>query len=243
MITVYADFDALSRAAAELFTQESCAAVQTRGRFVVLLSGGETPRRTYQLLATSPFRNRVPWHAVHIFWGDERYVPSDDPRSNARMVRHELLDRVPVPIDQIHPIPYNGSPRESAVQYENSLHTFFSGGPPRFDLVFLGLGENGHTASLFPGTPVVDELKRWVSEVYVEEDDIYRVTLTAPAVNQAELVIFLVSGFGKAAILREVLEGSADPHRVPARLIKPEGRLMWLVDRNAARLIRSGTTE
>jgi 6-phosphogluconolactonase len=241
MITVCADSEAMSRAAAELFAQESLKAVQARGRFVVLLSGGGTPRRTYQLLASSPLREQVPWHAVHVFWGDERSVPSDDPRSNARMARQELLDHVSVPVDQIHPIPYRSSPNESAVGYEKLLHIFFSGGPPRFDLVFLGLGDNGHTASLFPWTAVVDELKKWVSEVYVEEDDLYRVTLTAPVINQAELIIFLVSGSGKAAILRDVLERSPDPHSVPARLIKPDGRLLWLVDRSAARLLQSGT--
>ena len=243
MVAVYADMEALSKAAAELFAQESLRAVASRGRFAVLLSGGETPRRTYQLLATAPFKDRVPWPAVHIFWGDERYVPAGDPRSNARMVQQELLDHVPVPGDQIHPIPYGSSPRETAREYENTLRTFFSGGPPRFDLVFLGLGGNGHTASLFPGTPALDEWQRWASEVSVPEEGPQRITLTAPVINQAECVAFLVAGAGKAHILQEVLEGSPDPHRVPARMIKPDGQLRWLVDRDAARLIRPDTSE
>ena len=242
MITIYTDMEALSHAAAELFVRESLQALESRGRFVVLLSGGETPRRTYRLLVTSPLRDQVPWHAVHFFWGDERYVPSEDPRNNARMVQQELLDHVPVPAAQIHPIPYSSSPRESAVEYGNLLCTFFAGGPPRFDLVFLGLGENGHTASLFPETAVVDERNLWASEVYVKEEDLYRVTLTAPIINQGALVVFLVAGAAKAQILFKVLNGSPDQRKIPAQLIKPlNGELLWLVDREAARLIRPDT--
>lgn len=238
MITVCTDIDALSHAAAELFVRESLQAIESRGRFVVLLSGGETPRRTYQLLATAPFKDQVPWQAVHFFWGDERYVQPEDPRNNARMVQLELLDHVPVPVAQIHPIPYSSSPRESAVEYGNLLHTFFSDGSARFDLVFLGLGENGHTASLFPETAVVDEKNLWVSEVYVKEEDLYRVTLTAPVINQAALVVFLVAGAAKAQILLKVLNGAPDQRKIPALLIKPlNGELLWLIDREAARLI------
>lgn len=242
MVAVYTDVEALSKAAAELFAQESLRAVVSRGRFAVLLSGGETPRRTYQLLAAAPFKDQVPWPSVHVFWGDERYVPAGDPRSNARMVQQELLDHVPVPAAQIHPIPYGSSPRESAVEYGNLLRTFFAGGPPRFDLVFLGLGENGHTASLFPETAVVDEWNLWVSEVYVKEEGLYRVTLTAPIINQGALVVFLVAGAAKAQILFKVLNGARDQRKIPAQLIKPlNGELLWLVEREAARLIRPDT--
>lgn len=234
MVAVYAGIESLCHAAAELFAHEALQAVASRGRFVVLLSGGNTPRRTYQLLATSPLKDQVPWHAVHVFWVDERYVPSEDQRSNALMARQELLDHVPIPAAQIHPIPYNCSAHESAVEYETILRTFFAGGPPRFDIVFLGLGENGHTASLFPGTPVLKERQRWVSEVYPAGEGVHRLTLTASVINQAKCVAFLVSGADKATILREVLEGSPNPHRVPAGLISPAGRLLWLVDRDAA---------
>ena len=239
MITAYADMESLSHAAAQLFVRESHQAIHLRGRFVVLLAGGETPRRTYQLLAAAPFKDRVSWSAVHIFWGDERYVPAEDPRNNARMARQELLDYVPIPVTQIHPIHYSHSPHESAVEYETVLRTFFAGGPPRFDLVFMGLGENGHTASLFPGSPVLEEQLRWVAEVTVAEEALRRITLTAPLINQAECVAFLVAGAVKDHILQQVLEGSPDPRHVPACLIKPKGRLLWLVDRNAARLLKN----
>ena len=169
MIKVFADLQALSHAAAWLFAEEAARAIEARGRFSVLLAGGETPRRTYEILARPPLRDMVPWERVHIFWGDERYVPPNDPRSNAGKARQALLDHVLVPAANIHPIPFRSSPRESAVEYEDILRAFFSAGPPRFDLVFLGLGENGHTASLFPGTSAAAERDRWVTEVYVAE--------------------------------------------------------------------------
>lgn len=238
MIKVFADLQALSHAAARLFAKEACRAIEARGQFSVLLAGGETPRRAYEILARQPLRDMVPWEQVQFFWGDERYVPPDDQRSNARMARQTLLDLVPVPAAHIHPIPYRSSPRESAAEYEDILRAFFNNGPPRFDLVFLGLGENGHTASLFPGTYAVEERERWVTDVYVAEQGIYRVTLTAPLFNRAALVAFIVAGGGKALILRKVLEGSMEPRRIPAQLIKPvNGTLLWLVEREAARLL------
>jgi len=231
--------EALSRAAAELFADEARRAVAERGRFAVLLAGGETPRRCYEILAEAPLRDLIPWDAVHVFWGDERCVPADDPRSNAAMVHRALLDHAPVPEAQVHPITCAGAPREGAAKYEKLLRVFFGDGPPRFDLVFLGLGENGHTASLFPGTAVLEERQRWVAEVYVAEEGLHRVTLTAPVINQAALVSFLAPGEGKAEVLREVLEGNADPRILPARLISPaDGKFIWLVDRAAARLLR-----
>jgi 6-phosphogluconolactonase len=243
VIRVYADREAMSRGAAELFADEARRAVSARGRFIVLLAGGETPRRCYEILAEAPLRDRIPWDAVHVFWGDERCVPADDPRSNAAMARRALLDHVPVPAAQVHPIACADAPREGAAQYEELLRAFFAAGPPRFDLVFLGLGENGHTASLFPGTSVLDEQKRWAAEVYVAEEGLHRVTLAAPVINQAALIAFMAAGEGKAAVLREVLEGTPDPHRIPARLIRPaDGELLWLVDRAAARLLQRETT-
>lgn len=238
MIRVYADREAMSQAVAELFAAEARRAVAEHGRFVVLLAGGETPRRCYEILAEAPLRDRIPWDAVHVFWGDERCVPADDLRSNAAMARRALLDHVSVPEAQVHPITCAGAPREGAAKYEDLLRAFFGGGPPRFDMVFLGLGENGHTASLFPGAAVLEERQRWVAEVNVAEEGLYRVTLTAPVINQAALVAFLAAGEGKAAVLKEVLEGTADPRILPARLIRPaDGKLLWLVDRAATRLL------
>lgn len=237
MIRVFADPEALSRAAAELFVAEARQAVQARGRFAVALAGGGTPRKTYELLGQETFRELVPWQNTHIFWGDERCVPADDPRNNARMARRTLLDHVPIPPDQIHPMVCVSSPAEAAAEYEALLRSFFAGAP-RFDLVLLGLGENGHTASLFPGTPVLEEQQRWVAEVHVAEEGLHRLTLTSVAINQAAQIVFLVSGYGKATILREVLEGAENSPSLPARLIAPsEGGLLWLVDRDAARYL------
>jgi 6-phosphogluconolactonase len=239
MTRIYHDAEALSLAAAELFAAEARQSVLARGRFTIALAGGSTPRRTYELLAREPFIDQVPWQSTHIFWGDERCVPADDPRSNALMARQTLLDHIPIPLEQVHPMVCDRSPQQAAVKYEALLRDFFPNGHPRFDLVLLGLGENGHTASLFPGTAVLEEQQRWVAEVYVAEEGMHRLTLTAAAINQAALVVFLVSGSDKALILRKVLKEAQDPRSIPAKLIKPvDGGLLWLVDRDAARLLR-----
>jgi len=239
MITVYPDREALSRAAAGLFAETALRAVADHGRCAVLLAGGETPRRTYELLADEPLRSRVPWGQLHLFWGDERCVPLEDPRSNARMAYRALLDRVPVPAGQVHPIPGDRDPLQAADEYEVLLRRFFAGAPPRFDLVLLGLGDDGHTASLFPGSPVLDEREHWTTASRRAGEEIDRVTLTATLINKAELIVFLVAGCDKAAVLHEVLEEEPDPHCRPARLIMPEhGVLRWLVDIHAARLLR-----
>jgi 6-phosphogluconolactonase len=239
MIRICDDQEALSYAAAELFAAEAQQAVQARGRFSVALSGGETPRRTYELLAQEPFRDLVPWQNTHIFWGDERYVPANDLRSNARMAHQALLDHVPIPQHQVHPMICHGSPQEAAANYEALLRVFFATGPPRFDLLLLGLGENGHTASLFPRTSVLKEQQRWVGEVFVAEEGLHRLTLTAPVINQAARVVFLVSGSGKAHILRRAVAETQDSSDIPARIIKPtDGELLWLVDRDAASLLK-----
>jgi 6-phosphogluconolactonase len=238
MIWLYDDYASLSRAAAGVFVQQALQAAQTKGWCGVALAGGHTPQRTYRLLAEPPYTDRIPWRQIHVFWGDERCVPPDDPRSNARMARQALLDRVPIPPSQVHPIPCTLPPPAAAERYEGVLHAFFGDTPPRFDLVFLGLGDNGHTASLFPGSPVLEERERWVSAVPMAEHDVQRVTLTAPLLNQAATIAFLVSGASKASVLREVLEGPADPNRLPAQLIRPaSGSLNWLVDRAAAGLL------
>jgi 6-phosphogluconolactonase len=238
MIWVYADLESLSHGAAGIFVQQARQAIQARGRFSVALSGGHTPQRTYELLAEQPFRDRVDWEHVHVFWGDERCVPPDDTRSNERMTRQAWLDHVSIPAAQIHPIRCAHSPGQAARQYEALLREFFGDQPPSFDLIFLGLGEDGHTASLFPETPVLHEQERWISGVYVAEQDLYRVTLTAPIINHAAVVAFLVAGTAKAGVLRAVLEGPSDPHRLPAQLIQPtEGELHWLVDQEASSLV------
>ncbi len=235
MIRTYGDLEAVSRAAAELFVELVADAVSAHGRFAVALSGGGTPRRLYNLLAESPTQEKIHWKAVHVFWGDERCVPPSDPRSNARMARLALLDHVPLPAENIHPISCDRSPREAATRYEAEIKAFFGTEAPAFDLVLLGLGDNAHTASLFPHTPVLDEKDRWVAEVYLPEQDMHRVTLTVPIINQAREVLFLVNGPGKAKALQQVLEGPFRPHDFPAQLIRTKaGHALWLVDHDAA---------
>jgi 6-phosphogluconolactonase len=238
MIWVYDNLESVSQAAAGLFSQLARQAVGDHGRFSVALSGGHTPCHTYELLTNEAFYSRIPWAQVHVFWGDERCVPSDDPRSNTRMARQALLNRVPIPSTQIHPISCAQRPAEAATHYEAVLRDFFGYQSPRFDLILLGLGEDGHTASLFPNTPVLEEEERWVAEVYVAEQKMHRVTLTAPLINRAAAVAFLVAGAGKSQVLQKVLEGPSDPKRLPAQLIRPKnGQLMWLADEESASLI------
>jgi 6-phosphogluconolactonase len=237
-ITIFADIDALSRGAAEMFTEAAKSAVDARGRFIVALSGGNTPRPMHELLAQPPFHAHLPWDRIHFFWGDERCVPLDDPRNNAANAIDQLLSKVPVNEAHIHRVESELPPREAARLYDKQLHEFFDKVSPRFDLVFLGLGENGHTASLFPGTPILNETERWVSEVFVEEQDMYRVSLTAGTINQARRIVFLVAGEGKANVLHDILDGEREPERLPAQLIAPvDGELDWYVDESAAALL------
>jgi 6-phosphogluconolactonase len=235
MIRIFNDLESLSQAAAELFTLQSRQASLICGRFSVALSGGETPRRMYEILATPPYRDRIHWKEVHVFWSDERWVPADDSRNNALMARKTLLDQVPIPPENIHPISCEASPHQAALDYEAELRKFFSTSNPNFHLVLLGLGSNGHIASLFPHTTVLNEKERWVSEVFVEELGMNRVTFTAPFINEASQVIFLVSGADKAQVLEDVLEGPYQPDVLPAQLIRPAGKHpFWLVDKAAS---------
>ncbi|MDA8137610.1 MAG: 6-phosphogluconolactonase [Desulfobacteraceae bacterium] len=235
MIRVLPDLDALGRAAAELFARQARLAISRRQRFAVALSGGQTPRGLYELLAAPPWRDAIDWQKIHVFWGDERCVPPDDPRSNARMARAALLDHVPVPPDQIHPILCHQNPARSAERYRDLLRDFFGNTPPVFDLILLGLGEDGHTASLFPQAQILHDSTAWTASVYVEAQAMHRVTLMPALINQARLVVFLVSGAAKAAILKAVLSEPADPVRWPAQLIRPgSNELVWLADMAAA---------
>jgi 6-phosphogluconolactonase len=211
----------------------------------VALSGGSTPEALYRLLAAEDggFRARVPWGQAHFFWGDERHVPPDHPDSNYRMACEAMLSRVPLPPGNVHRIPAeNPDAAEAAAQYAETLRRFFgvaAGRFPRFDLILLGMGSDGHTASLFPGTDAVHDRAGLVAAAWVEIHKSHRITLTVPVLNEAASVIFLVSGEGKAEALRAVLEGPHQPDRFPAQLVFPrEGRLLFLVDRAAARLLR-----
>ncbi|HEX9007363.1 MAG TPA: 6-phosphogluconolactonase [Bacteroidota bacterium] len=207
----------------------------------LVLSGGSTPRAVYQLLATDEFRSRVEWLHLHLFWGDERCVPPTSPESNYRMVRETLLESVPVPAGHIHRIHGELPPAQAAIAYEDELRAVFGterGALPRPDLVLLGLGEDGHTASLFPGTAVLQEERRLVADVYVDRLNASRVTLTFPVLNNARAVLFLVSGPSKAAALAAVLRNPASgspASGLPAsRLLPRDGDLFWYVDHDAA---------
>ncbi|MFQ5796650.1 MAG: 6-phosphogluconolactonase [Candidatus Bipolaricaulia bacterium] len=243
------DPEEVSQRAAELFVRLADEAVSYSGRFAVALSGGSTPRLLYAMLATNAFRQRVPWSRVHLFWGDERCVAPDHPESNYRMAREVLLDKTPIPVRNIHRMPAEQEDRlHAAAVYEQTLREFFElrgGELPCFDLILLGMGEDGHTASLFPGTPALAETERLVAANYVEKLGTYRLTLTVPVINHAANVVFLVSGKSKELVLREVLEGEHQPQRLPSQLIRPvEGKLVFIVDREAGKeLSLSGANE
>ena len=241
-IVVQPSLEALSREAAARFQRLAADSIAAAGRFSVALSGGSTPRALYRLLGQPPLREAIDWPRVHLFWGDERFVPADHPDSNYRLAREAFISRVPIPAANVHPVPTaGGDPQAAAAQYEETLRRFFApseGEAPRFDLVLLGLGADGHTASLFPGSPALDEDRRPVVAAYVPKLGAWRLTLTPPALRGARHVVFLVSGSNKASVLREVLEGPYDPHRLPAQLVRPDkGELTWLLDEAAASLL------
>lgn len=228
-------------AAAERFVGAADHAVRRRGSFVVALAGGSTPEGLYRRLAGESYRNRVDWSSVEVFWGDERCVPRDDAASNYRMTREALLDRVPIPAANIHRLRGEEEPALAARDYERALRARFGTpqGPPRagsgFDLVLLGLGSDGHTASLFPGSTALLERERWALPVPGPVGLPWRVTLTPVVFRAAREVLFLVTGRGKSPALRRVLEGAGPSAEEPARLIvPPQGTVRWLVDSGAA---------
>ena len=229
----------MSRAAAEPLIEHIAESLQAQDVYSIALSGGSTPRRLYTLLANdSKMRRRIPWERVHFFWGDERHVAADHPDSNYRMAFDMMLRHSPIPVRQIYRMEGEVEPKQAAQDYENRLQSFFGGKSPRFDLVLLGLGDDGHTASLFPGTKALRETKRWVIDNYVRKLSAWRLTMTARLINQAANVTFLVSGKGKAQVLQRVLAGRYTPEEVPAQIIRPErGQLRWLMDADAAELL------
>lgn len=208
------------------------------------LSGGESPRQTYRMLAQSPYREQIPWGNVHIFWGDERCVPEGDPRHNATAAFEDLLNHVPVDKSQIHPILCDKSPRAAAEGYDSLLRGFFGDGGASFDLILLGLGGDGHTASLFPYNEALNERERWVREVLVPDQGMFRVTLTPAIINRGAIVVFLVYGKSKSRVLQKVLQGPHNPRLLPAQLIKPvKGELNWFVDKSAASRLSTRRSE
>lgn len=238
-LRVFDDDTGLFTAAADEFVHAAREAVARHGRFFVALSGGSTPRGLYQLLASPAYHQQVDWARAYVFWGDERCVPPTDAESNYRMARESLLFHVPVPHEHVYRMPGdNPDPVAAAAIYEQALRRGFALGPgerPRFDLILLGMGPDGHTASLFPHTAALHVTDRWVVANAVEKLHATRLTLTLPVLNSAARVMFLVAGTDKADALAAVLEGPRRPDDVPAQLIAPEhGDILWLVDTAAA---------
>ncbi len=235
-IKVLPDATALCHAAAEEFIHCAGEAIASHSRFCVALSGGSTPRGVYSLLAERPAD--LPWNSIFVFFGDERHVPPDHPDSNYRMAKEALLSKVPIPAANVFRIRAELDANQAAQEYENQVRSFFALKPgefPRFDLIMLGLGDDGHTASLFPGSAALNETSRLVVANWVEKFQQYRITLTFPVINHAAEIMFLVSGAGKAQTLKDVL--SAD-EKYPSQRVRPEnGILLWLVDQDAARLL------
>jgi 6-phosphogluconolactonase len=242
-VHVYANPTEVARGAARLFVDYAWQSIARDGQFMVALSGGSTPRMLFQFLASEEFRGQVDWAKVHVFWGDERAVPPTDLESNYGMARRELLIRVPIPQENVHRMEAEkASIGRAAHDYEGVLRKYLEldeRGFPRFHLIFLGLGKDGHTASLFPGTRVTRQTSRWVSTPTVAKLNMQRMTLTLPVLDAALRVVFLVVGPDKAEILRDVLEGKADPP-YPAQLVQPRhhGLKLFLIDEAAAAMLK-----
>ena len=230
-------------AAAEEVVRSANDAVKERGKFTIALSGGSTPKSLFNLLATNA-RTTLPWDRMYFFWGDERHVPPTDADSNYRMADETMLSKIPVPPANVFRIESENPSAEAAAEaYEKTLRKFFqleAGAVPRFDLILLGMGPDGHTASLFPGTVALQESKRLVVANWVEKLKTHRLSLTLPVLNAGRAVAFLVSGMDKAAMLKTVLEEDVPAEQYPAKLVKPtDGKLIWLVDRAAASALSS----
>ena len=243
-IQVVADRQELSRVAAKHFVRLATEAILERGRFTVALSGGSTPQSLYRLLANQkePYRAMLGWENIHFFWGDERHVPPDHPDSNYRMTNEAMLNEAPIPLENVHRIRSElADALQAAAEYEQTLCDFFKlveGEYPQFDLILLGMGSDGHTASIFPNSDVINERVRLVVATWVENFKSYRITLTPPVLQSGAAVNFLVSGADKAKALREVLEGEYHPERLPAQLLRQtKADVLWLVDRSAAQLM------
>lgn len=204
--------------------------------FTLVLSGGGTPKLLFQKLASDKFKNKIDWKRIHIFWGDERVVPFEDDRNNARMAYDILINHIDIPPEQVHIMRTDIEPELAAEKYEKILHQYFDNTPNSFDLVLLGMGDDGHTLSLFPGSPIIEEHEHWVNSVYNEQQKMYRVTLMPVIVNKASNIAFMVDGAKKANVLQQVIEGPYMPRELPAQIIKPvKGQLSWFLDKAAAK--------
>jgi len=249
---IFENINELSKRVADWMIEHINNTLQQQDRFTLVLSGGSTPKKLHELLSSDDYKNEIDWSKLHIFWGDERFVPFNDDRSNSKMCFDTLLNNVPVPKEQIHKMQTeNITPEDSAKAYEEVLKKYFpEAASPQlqttnyklqtFDLVLLGMGDDGHTLSLFPGkTEVIHETKKLCTSLWLESQNMYRVTLTHPIVNYSAAVAFLVTGSGKAKALHEVLKGNYNPDVYPSQIVKPtNGELHWFVDEAAASLLQ-----
>ena len=203
--------------------------------FTLVLSGGGTPKLLFEKLASDKYKDKIDWKRVHIFWGDERVVPFEDDRNNAKMAYDILINHINVPPEQVHIMRTDIEPKLAAEEYQKILHHYFDNMSNSFDLVLLGMGDDGHTLSLFPGSPIIEEHERWVNSVYNEQQKMYRITLMPAIVNKASNIAFMVEGAKKANVLQQVIEGPYIPMKLPAQIIKPvNGQLSWFLDKAAA---------
>jgi 6-phosphogluconolactonase len=236
MLHIYKTEDETIKGLADYFVQTVSTAIKEKGRCAVVLSGGNSPKKLYELLTTSEYGRQIDWDKIYFFFGDERYLPFTDPGNNGNMAKKALFEPLMIPDANIFYINTAAPPEESAKKYSQRILSYFKNDPVCFDLVLLGLGDNAHTASLFPHTPVLKEKKALVSAVYIKDLSSYRITMTAALINEAHAIAFLVYGEAKAMAVHNVLEGEKDFETYPAQLIIPEeGVMLWFLDESAAK--------
>ena len=241
---VYKNKDLLSHELALWISEFIYKTLEKQDYFSFVLSGGNTPKTLYTILASGDFKNKINWEKVHFFWGDERYVPFTDSRSNAKMAFDILLNNIKIPKENINIIPTDISPEDSAEQYEEAIKNYFKRTQNYFDLVLLGIGDDGHTLSLFPNSPLINEEKKWVNKVYNDVQEMFRITMMPTLVNNAKQIVFMVEGENKAVVLNKIIFGNLEPLKLPAQLISPvDGELHWFVDEDAASKIKKENTD
>jgi len=237
---IFPDSEALAASAVEEFIRLAVQSIQDRGRFSVALSGGTTPKALYRILADTDYQARLDWGHIHLFFGDERYVGSDHPESNYYMVKETLLEKINIPEGNIHPVPTDLDVHQAALTYEAMLQECFDGDWPRFDLVLLGMGADGHTASLFPHSSGLEEENHWFIANYAPKPGAWRMTLTKYAINFARNILVLVSGGSKAKMVEKVFYGPVKLSELPIQMIAPhDGQMTWMLDRDAAQYLNN----
>ena len=237
---IYKSKEELSEALASWMCEVIESTLKEQEYFTLVLSGGSTPQLLYKTLVSDKFKDKINWSRIHVFWGDERAVPYADERNNAKMAHELLLNKVDIPANNVHIMRTDIEPNFSTDAYRKMLHDFFDNTSTTFDLVLLGMGDDGHTLSLFPGSPIIEEHKHWVNSVYNSEQAMYRITLMPKIINRSAKIAFMVDGEKKAKMLQQVLQGPYEPSKYPAQIIKPtDGELHWFVDEAAAQELHS----